>query len=228
MSSFLSLATSVLRKPHAAVRTRRLERKRAGRGNERTARGLLRRQPVTAWAASRAVLLARLVHRRRHHGLSRQSSPVLTHPAFAPRTEKMAGRISAGRVVQLGWLLGALADAFSPAPLVVAPVAARLRFAACSQRVSLRHQLTLAAQQPLWDSVSVSVPASASDLPGTSIRRKIWVTDNPGNLNNLHQVPPSPAQGRKARPRRGTLTPGVRACAATRKRKRCRPRGPAR
>jgi hypothetical protein len=153
---------------------------------------------------------------------------VLTHPAFAPRTEKMAGRISAGRVVQLGWLLGALADAFSPAPLVVAPVAARLRFAACSQRVSLRHQLTLAAQQPLWDSVSVSVPASASDLPGTSIRRKIWVTDNPGNLNNLHQVPPSPAQGRKARPRRGTLTPGVRACAATRKRKRCRPRGPAR
>ena len=42
--------------------------------------------------------------------------------------------------------------------------------------------------QPLWDGLPVLVPPEGDDLKmGNSIKRRIWVTDSPGNLRSLHQ-----------------------------------------
>lgn len=57
------------------------------------------------------------------------------------------------------------------------------------------------SDQPLWDGLPVSVPAEEDEVKGDAIERRIWVTDSPGNLRNLHQetellVPPGPGEVR--------------------------------
>ena len=98
----------------------------------------------------------------------------------------MPGQASGGHVFQEECVCK---GAYSVVYLISCSLLCRLSSALflCSEMIFGVHPLVDDRCLPCRDGQPVKLPET-DDGQGPSIQRRIWVTDNPGNLNSLHQV----------------------------------------